>query len=40
MVNSDGIKVVTTWVSEKRVEAEELPGSTESRWTVLPPLSK
>jgi hypothetical protein len=31
---------VTFWVSEKRLEAVELPGSTEHAWTVLPPTSK
>ncbi len=31
---------VTFWVSEKRLEAVELPGSTEHAWTVLPPISK
>jgi hypothetical protein len=31
---------VTFWVSEKRLEAVELPGSTEHAWTVLPLISK
>jgi hypothetical protein len=31
---------ITVWVSEKRLEAVELPGSTQNRWAVLPPLSK
>jgi hypothetical protein len=29
---------LTIWVSEKRMEAKELPGSTEKSWTVLPPI--
>jgi hypothetical protein len=28
---------LTIWVSEKRLEAVELPGSTEKSWAVLPP---
>jgi hypothetical protein len=28
---------ITIWVSEKRLEAVELPGSTEDSWAVLPP---
>jgi hypothetical protein len=31
---------ITIWVSEKRMEAEELPGSTHSSWAGLPPMSK
>jgi hypothetical protein len=31
---------ITIWVSEKRLEAVELPGSTEDSWAVLPPMSK
>lgn len=31
---------ITLWISEKRLEAQELPGSTEAHWAVLPPLSK
>jgi hypothetical protein len=30
---------ITIWVSEKRLEAYELPGSQHDHWTVLPPLS-
>ncbi len=30
---------ITIWVSEKRLEAFELPGSQHDHWTVLPPLS-
>jgi hypothetical protein len=29
---------LTIWVSEKRMEAKELPGSTEKSWVVLPPI--
>jgi len=29
---------ITIWVSEKRLEAVELPGSTEHSWAVLPPI--
>jgi len=28
---------LTIWVSEKRMEARELPGSTAKAWAVLPP---
>jgi hypothetical protein len=28
---------LTLWVSEKRLTAMELPGSTTNRWAVLPP---
>src|SRR5271170_8412454 len=28
---------ITIWVSEKRMEAKELPGSTAKSWAVLPP---
>jgi hypothetical protein len=31
---------ITVWVSEKRLEAVQLPGSTADRWALLPPLSK
>jgi hypothetical protein len=31
---------ITFWVSEDRMEAAELPGSTEKAWAVLPPLPK
>jgi hypothetical protein len=31
---------ITFWISEKRLEAVELPGSTEHAWAVLPPMSK
>jgi hypothetical protein len=30
--------VLTIWVSEDRTDAQELPGSTESSWAMLPPL--
>jgi hypothetical protein len=30
---------ITIWVSEKRLEAFAMPGSTHDHWTVLPPLS-
>ena len=29
---------LTFWVSEKRMTARELPGSTSSAWAVLPPM--
>ena len=29
---------ITFWVSEDRMEASALPGSTENSWAVLPPL--
>jgi hypothetical protein len=31
---------LTIWVSEKRMSAMELPGSTASSWAVLPPIQK
>ncbi len=31
---------ITIWISENRLEAEELPGSTTDHWVLLPPLSK
>lgn len=31
---------ITFWVSEVRMPAHELPGSTEDSWAVLPPLPK
>jgi len=31
---------ITFWVSEDRMEAAELPGSSEKAWAVLPPLPK
>lgn len=30
---------LTIWVSEKRMAASELPGSTTQSWALLPPLS-
>ena len=30
---------ITVWVSEKRLEAAKLPGSTQDRSAVPPPLS-
>jgi hypothetical protein len=30
--------VLTIWVSEKRMAAEELPGSTSNSWAMLPPV--
>lgn len=30
---------LTIWVSEKRMEASEMPGSTDQSWALLPPLS-
>ena len=29
---------LTVWVSEKRTDAQELPGSTTNKWAMLPPL--
>jgi hypothetical protein len=29
---------LTIWVSEKRMEASELPGSSDQSWAVLPPM--
>jgi hypothetical protein len=31
-------EVMTIWVSENRTAAQELPGSTEDSWAMLPPL--
>jgi hypothetical protein len=31
---------LTIWVSQNRLAAMELPGSTESKWALLPPLSQ
>ena len=31
---------ITIWVSEKRLDAQSLPGSTEARWALLPPINK
>lgn len=31
---------ITFWVPEGRLEAQELPGPTKDRWTILPPISK
>lgn len=31
---------ITVWVSEKRLEALKLPGSTEEKWALLPPLNQ
>lgn len=31
---------ITFWVSEHRLEAVELPGSTEHAWSVIPPHSR
>jgi hypothetical protein len=31
---------ITVWVSEKRLDAAKLPGSTTDKWALLPPLSK
>jgi hypothetical protein len=31
-------EVLTIWVSEDRTAAQELPGSTEDSWAMLPPL--
>jgi len=33
-------EVLTMWVSEKRTDASELPGSTTNKWALLPPLSQ
>jgi hypothetical protein len=30
----------TIWVSEKRLDALELPGSTTSKWALLPPINQ
>jgi hypothetical protein len=32
-------EILTLWVSEQRTDAQELPGSTEEKWAMLPPLS-
>jgi hypothetical protein len=29
---------LTIWVSEKLLDAQELPGSTENKWALLPPI--
>jgi hypothetical protein len=31
-------EVLTFWVSEKRTDAHELPGSTANKWALLPPI--
>jgi len=31
-------EVLTIWVSEDRMTAQELPGSTTNSWAILPPL--
>jgi hypothetical protein len=31
---------MTLWVSEKRTDAQELPGSTADKWALLPPLNQ
>ena len=31
-------EVVTFWISEKRTDAQELPGSTANKWALFPPL--
>jgi hypothetical protein len=31
-------EVLTIWVSENLTAAQELPGSTEDSWAMLPPL--
>jgi hypothetical protein len=31
---------ITIWVSEKRTDAASLPGSTESKWALLPPINQ
>jgi len=31
-------EVLTIWVSEDRMTAQELPGSTTNSWAMLPPL--
>jgi hypothetical protein len=31
-------EVLTVWVSEDRTDAQELPGPTANKWTMLPPL--
>jgi hypothetical protein len=32
--------VLTLWVSQKRTDAQELPGSTAQKWALLPPISQ
>jgi hypothetical protein len=32
--------VLTLWVSQNRTDAQELPGSTASKWALLPPLNQ
>ena len=31
---------ITIWVSEKRTDAASLPGSTEGKWALLPPINQ
>ena len=31
---------LTLWVSEKRLDAMDLPGSTANKWALLPPLNQ
>jgi len=31
---------MTLWVSQKRTDAQELPGSTAAKWALLPPLNQ
>ncbi len=31
---------ITVWVSENRTDAAKLPGSTEDKWALLPPLNQ
>jgi hypothetical protein len=31
---------ITVWVSEKRLDAAQLPGSTEGKWALLPPINQ
>jgi len=33
-------EVLTLWVSQNRTDAQELPGSTASKWALLPPLNQ
>jgi hypothetical protein len=30
----------TVWVSQKRTDAQELPGSTANKWALLPPINQ
>ena len=32
-------EVITFWVSEKRMDAQEMPGSTAHKWALFPPLN-